>query len=102
MNERIRELFDAVVQDPSNHVAVDELDGLLRAEGEWSSLVDLQIHLAQNSAEPADAVRRLKIAGQVTEAKLSDPRRAVEIYGASVEADPDARGSLAPMRTLLR
>ena len=101
MNERIRELFDAVVQDPSNHVAVDELDGLLRAEGEWSSLVDLQIHLAQNSAEPADAVRRLKIAGQVTEAKLSDPRRAVEIYGASVEADTDARGTLAHMRTLL-
>ena len=101
MNERIRELFDAVVQDPSNLAVVDELDALLRSEGEWAPLVDLQIHLAQNSADPADAVRRLKMAGQIAESMLNDARRAVEIYGASVEADPEARGTLEHMRTLL-
>jgi len=101
MNERIRELFDAVVQDPSNLAVVDELDALLRGEGEWTSLVDLQIHLAQNSTDPADAVRRLKVAGQIAESMLNDARRAVEIYGASVEADPEARGTLEHMRTLL-
>ena len=41
------------------------------------------------------------MAGQIAESMLNDARRAVEIYGASVEADPEARGTLEHMRTLL-
>lgn len=102
MNDRVRELFDVVSQDPSNHEASKELEGLLSEEGDWSSLVDLYIHLAQHAADGDQASAWLRQAGEVAEGKLEDPRRAVEILGASLEYEPDGVSTLQHMRSLLR
>ena len=102
MNERVRELFDVVVQDPGNEAVAQELEALLTAEEEWGPLVDLYVHLAQNSAEPSRSSALLRSAGEVAELRLADSRRAVEIYGAAVDIDPEPLVLLGRMRVLLR
>ena len=102
MNERMRELFDVVVQDPNNAHAATELEGLLHADEQWGHLVDLYVHLGQSAADQPATSSFLRRAGQVADERLGDKTRAVQIYGASVEGDPDARPTLSRMGALLR
>jgi tetratricopeptide (TPR) repeat protein len=102
MNERVRELFDAVVQDPGNEAAARELEALLTSDAQWGPLVDLYVHLAQNASEPTSAAALLRRAGEVAERNLGDPRRAIEIYNAGLGADPEPLVVLGRMRVLLR
>lgn len=102
MNDRVRELFDVVSQDPTNREAAQELESLLSDAGEWTSLVDLYVHLAQSGAEEAvQAADWLRRAGEIAEQALADARRAVELYGASLEYDADGLLTLRRMRELL-
>ena len=102
MNERVRELFDTVVQDPSNEAAAVELSELLVAEEAWGQLVDLYVHLAQYATDAGVANSLLRRAGEVAEQSLGDARRAVEIYGAAVASDAEPLVLLGRMRVLLR
>ena len=56
MNERTRELFDAVAEDPTNLEAYQEVAQLLRDEEVWDSLVDLTVHVL--GTKPAEVEQR--------------------------------------------
>ena len=101
MSDRVRELFESVVADPSNRALSDELEGLLRDGDEWGSLIDLYVHLAQHATQPGEASQWLVRAARVAETELEDGARAMQLYGASLDGDPtDGVPTLAHMRAL--
>ena len=98
----MRELFDAVVQNPEDRDASTELERLLQDEADWSSLVNLYTHLAEHAEDAATQSDWYRQAADVSESRDGDARRAVELYGKSLEGDPgDGRNTLARMRSLL-
>ncbi len=102
MTDRMRELFEAVVQDPDNNDASVELERLLHDEADWSSLANLYVHLAEHAGDPAAQSKAYRQAADVAESRQDDARRAVELYGASLEGEPgDGRATLGRMRSLL-
>ena len=102
MIERMRELFDAVVQDPANRSASTELEALLTEQQDWTSLVNLYVHLAEHDAEPSHGPTWYRKAAVITDERLDDTERAVELYGASLGGDDNHTVQiLARMRSLL-
>lgn len=106
MTERIRELFDAVIEDPSNREASGELEALLREQGSWEELAQLYVHLAEH--ETADMQARaefLRRGAEVARDHLEDLAQAVQLYSASLEGEGLEPGgvltTLAEMRRLL-
>lgn len=103
MTERIRELFDAVIEDPSNREASRELEALLREQQSWDELVQLLEHLAEHEADPVEQSGFLRSAAGVSRDGLEDLERAVQLFNASLEGDPaHVLATLAEMRRLLR
>jgi tetratricopeptide (TPR) repeat protein len=101
MSDRVRELFKSVSEDPSNRALSKELEDLLREAEDWASLVDLYVHLAQHSAEAAEASKWLVASARVAESELGDYSRALQLFNASLEGDPtDGVSTLAHMRAL--
>lgn len=99
MTDRVRELFDSVIQDPTNQATSDELEHLLREGEDWASLVNLLVHLAEKgTTDPAVASSKLTQAAQIAETELQDPSQALELYSASLDGLPDPLPVLAHMR----
>ena len=102
MNERTRELFDAVTREPTNREMFDDAAQRLRDEEEWGPLVELSVHVAGHIEEPVGASTLLRNAGLVAEEKLENLAQALDLYNASLEGDPDGRQTLGRMRSILR
>lgn len=106
MTERIRELFDAVIEDPSNREASGELEALLREQESWEELNQLYVHLAEHELEDLEArAGFLRKAAVISRDQLEDLATAVQLFSASLEgeglADAGVLETLAEMRRLL-
>ena len=55
MSERIRELFAAVKNDPSDFASIQALDESLRDDSDWPGLLDLYLFLADHAADPTES-----------------------------------------------
>ncbi|MCA9561582.1 MAG: hypothetical protein KC583_23710, partial [Myxococcales bacterium] len=98
----MRELFDAVVQDPANRDASTELDALLTEQQDWTSLINLYVHLAEHTADTPEGSAWFRKAAGVAENHLDDAARAVELYGMSLGGDEShTLETLGRMRVLL-
>ncbi|MEZ4433356.1 MAG: tetratricopeptide repeat protein [bacterium] len=102
MTERIRELFDAVIEDPSNREASRELEALLREQESWDELDQLYLHLAEHETAADQRSAFLREAAAVARDHQEDLARAVQLLSRSLEGDEThVLTSLAEMRRLL-
>ncbi len=103
MTDRMRELFEAVVSNPADREASAELERLLEAESDWSSLMNLYVHLAEHAEDEAERSGWFRRAGDVAENRAEELDRAIELYSASLEGDPSGGAeTLGRMRNILR
>ena len=102
MSERKRELFDAVIQDPTDKGASAELVALLEGDEAWTDLVNVYVHLAEGATDPHVQSALLVKAADIAEGALGDAQRTLELLAAAVEGDEGGgRNVLARMRGLL-
>ena len=102
MNERIRELFEAVKQDPSNPVAIQDLEAAFHDAEDWPGLLDLYLFLADHAQNGVSKSEFFRQAALVAEVQLDDAVRAVEFLHESLGGDESSIVStLGEMRRLL-
>ena len=103
MSDRIRELYDAIKQNPADVDALGELVEALGQSQDWAGLVDLHLYRAEHAEDGPMQSAALRDAAQVASEKLADAVRAIELYNASLEGDPaHVLTALTQMRGLLK
>ena len=103
MSDRIRELYDAIQQNPSDVDVLSELVEALNQSEDWAGLVDLHLYRAEHAEDGAIQSAALRDAAQIASEQLGDAVRAIELYNASLEGDPaHVLTALTQMRRLLK
>ncbi|MEE2756140.1 MAG: hypothetical protein VYA30_05745, partial [Myxococcota bacterium] len=103
MSERIRELYEAIKNNPADAVARQGLVDEFTTQQDWPGLLDLHLFIADHSDDPSTRASWRHAAAEVAEKNLNDPIRAIELYNSSLDDDPDGvLVALAQMRRLLR
>jgi tetratricopeptide (TPR) repeat protein len=75
--------------DPQDTIALARLDSLYKATQNWDELLSILEREAELAVEPGEQLALRYRIGELFETRLSDPYRAVEVYGEILERNPD-------------
>jgi len=97
LNEEVLESLDRAIEvyrlvlatDPSDPVALDNLERLYIRLSQWNDLKDVYAKKAELATTPTEKKQMLYVLGQVHDRELQDPARAIETYTSILDLDPE-------------
>ena len=95
------ELWNQVLaSDPSNHEALEQLEGLLEREKEWAQLAGVLATLTDVEKDGAKRVQYLIKLGSLHSDKLEDPKSAIGAWEQLYKLDPENRRAQDALKKL--
>ena len=99
--ERAKKHFRAVLDiDPDDLAALDALIDLHRGQDEWEDLVEVLLQKAPLVQDVEDRKVIYYEAGEISDLRLDDPEKAIEIYETLRQLDPADPTALDPLQSL--
>lgn len=104
-DDSLRAARDALEQarelDPHSVDLLGRLRAVYEAAGLWQDAVDVSVQIAEHAASPAERARQLALAARTCAERTGNIQRAVALYEAAIEDDPEVEGAFSAIEQVL-